>query len=257
MAYLRDVGRRYARRLKAAIREGEGLRGVRRITRGGNVVAEVDLVAEGILEDTVRERGVPVILVTEDRGARKVGAGSPEYVLVADPLDGTTNFRRGIPFFGFSLALAKPTERPTLSDVFAGLVMDLCHDELFTGRRPRAGTGGHVAVPGKLVVSLYAYGARVDPRYFRLYPHLIVRGMGSLALEICYVARGRIDAVMDVRGIARAVDVAGAIPVLEEAGGVITDLDGKGLDAELDAVPRISFVAARSDAVRRRLMRLI
>lgn len=257
--YLSGIGREYAKRLRSVMKGKETAKRVRRITQYGNVVAEIDLIAERILKDVIEESGAPVILISEDEGIGRIGCEEPKYVLVADPLDGTTNFRRSIPFYGFSLALAIPKASPRLSDVIAGLVMDLCHDEVFLAQRTGRADDeqeGKDPDPDKLMVSLYTYGVKIDPRYFELHPHLLIRGLGSLALELCYVAKGRIDAVVEARGIARTVDVAGSIPFLEAAGGVITDLDGEDLDPELDVAPKMSFIAARNRSIARKILDL-
>ncbi|MFQ6084668.1 MAG: inositol monophosphatase family protein [Candidatus Bathyarchaeia archaeon] len=257
--YLSAVGEEYAKRLRAAIRERKDARKIRRITPDGNVVAEIDLIAERILRDVLLDLGTPVIIVSEDARMSKLGE-RPEFTIIADPLDGTTNFIRGVPFYSFSLALAKPEARPRLSDVFAGLVMDLCHNEVFLAQYEEGSRGLKARtndLQTKPLVSLYAYGVKIDPKHFNAYQHLIGRGLGSLALETCYVARGRIDAVVDIRGVARAVDIAGAIPILKEAGGKITDPRGRDLDVLLDALPKLSFIAARSDSVLKRIVSLL
>lgn len=260
--YLRSVADEYAERFKEAVKDEKTIREVRRTSPDGNVVIEMDLIADRILEDIVRAHRTPVIFTSEDTEIRKIGVGKPKYVLVADPLDGTKNFQRGIPFYGFSLALARPKPKPRLSDVFAGLVMDLCRDEVFSASRVEGELGKQLetrtkVAPDKPLVSLYAYGMKIDSKYFDLFLGIIARGLGSLALELCYVAEGRIDAVVDVRGVARAVDIAGAVPVITEAGGSMTDLKGMELNADLDAVPRISFIATRDRSVLNKILSLI
>jgi myo-inositol-1(or 4)-monophosphatase len=71
-----------------------------------------------------------------------------------------------------------------------------------------------------------------------------VRQLGSLALELCHLAKGSLDASIDFRGKCRPVDLAAAYLIVKEAGGLLYSADGKELDAELGVETRVSFLAA-------------
>jgi myo-inositol-1(or 4)-monophosphatase len=80
-----------------------------------------------------------------------------------------------------------------------------------------------------------------------------VRHFGANALELCYFARGLLDAYIDIRGKIRATDLAAAYLVVKEAGGKLYSTDGSKLDSELGNNTKISFVAATNDDIFARL----
>lgn len=71
-----------------------------------------------------------------------------------------------------------------------------------------------------------------------------IRLLGSVAIELCYVADGTYDAFLDIRGNLRVVDIAAAKLIVEEAGGIITNEHGKSLNNKLNVIERTSIVAA-------------
>jgi myo-inositol-1(or 4)-monophosphatase len=84
-----------------------------------------------------------------------------------------------------------------------------------------------------------------------------IRQFGANALELCYLARGFLDAYIDIRGKIRATDVAAAYLILREAGGKLYDNDGYELDCELDNNTRLSFVAAANEDIYNRIAGLL
>ncbi len=159
-------------------------------------------------------------------------------LLVADPIDGTTNAARGIPFYCVSLALG----RKTLSDVDVGLVQNLCTGERYeavagqgatrNGRpiRVRASGKDHVFAVGSTTGLLPGPGA--------------MRCFGATALEMSLVAAGGLDGYHYSRPILRIIDVAAATLIVREADGVVLDRAGDDLDMALSLVPRFGLTAA-------------
>jgi fructose-1,6-bisphosphatase/inositol monophosphatase family enzyme len=164
---------------------------------------------------------------------------------VADPIDGTTNAARGIPFYCVSLAIG----HETLSDVEVGLVTNLCTGDRFEAVR------GH--------------GATLNGRPIRVLPHKdlvyatqraddmpaargIVRSFGASALEMCLVASGALDGYHYARPQLRIIDIAASTLVVREAGGVVLDDKGRDLDLPLSLDPRFGLTAAADlDTARR------
>jgi len=149
-------------------------------------------------------------------------------IWVLDPLDGTVNRTSGIPFYAVSLALLEHGE-PTLA-----YVVDPSHDELFVARRGEGATVNgrplHVASEGvhglaltsKLIRGL---GARAPERLVDLLTrHGRVRNLGAQALQLSYVAAGRLSAAVSL-GTRLWDNAAGAL-LVKEAGGLFTDLAG-------------------------------
>ena len=163
-----------------------------------------------------------------------------EYRWYVDPLDGTTNFAHGFPQFCVSMGLEhrpaglKPEEDGTL---LAGVIYDPLRDELFTAERGRGATLNgrsiHVSRNAELAESLVATGFPSRKRHaspnihfyqeFTLRSHG-VRRAGSAALDLAYVAAGRMDAFWEFN--LNPWDTAAGFLLVLEAGGQITDFSG-------------------------------
>jgi myo-inositol-1(or 4)-monophosphatase len=219
---------------------------------GGDETTAIDLAAENAavarLEDLHR-RGVEFTLVSEELGERPFGGGDVRVVL--DPIDGSLNAKRGIPFFSLSLAVA---EGAHMGDVSFGYVYDFGTGEEWTAER---GAGARlddelIDGPGpKNEIEILSFeatrtdlvAAKVGPMVGLAYR---TRIMGSLALSLCHLAAGRVDAVCSLKP-ARSVDIAAAQLLVRERGLAI-DLPEAGPfgEAPLDVGARSRVVAAAS-----------
>jgi myo-inositol-1(or 4)-monophosphatase len=190
-------------------------------------------------------------VVSEEIG--RVGEGPP--LVVVDPIDGSLNAKRGIPFFSLSIAVA---EGETMNDVVFGFVHDFGSREEWTARR---GEGAWLngeplgAVLPKDEIEILSFEAtrtslvaQEAPRVAELAYRL--RIMGSLALSLCHLAGGRVDAVCSLKP-ARSVDIAAAQLLCREVGLAVDLFDaGDGFGAApLDLEQRSRVVAAGSEAV--------
>jgi myo-inositol-1(or 4)-monophosphatase len=161
---------------------------------------------------------------------------SKEYCWIVDPLDGTTNFVHGFPHFAVSIALAYR------DSIQLGVVYDPNRDELFHAERGGGAflNGVPIAVSETAVLqeALLATGFPYDPNEAPLPPLPLfsalvyraqgIRRCGSAALDLCYVACGRVDGFWEVT--LGPWDVAAGLLIIEEAGGTVTDLAGSALD---------------------------
>ncbi|MFC4810741.1 inositol monophosphatase family protein [Paenibacillus sp. GCM10023250] len=155
-----------------------------------------------------------------------------EYLWIVDPVDGTTNFVHGFPFFSVSIALAYRGE------VIVGVVYDPMRDELFVAEKGKGAyvRGRRMAVSGEAALqdSLLATGFPADPNYARplnmkqlqaIVPQVRnVRSAGSAALHMAYVAAGRVTGFWEV-GL-NAWDLAAGALLVKESGGNVTDMQG-------------------------------
>lgn len=199
----------------------------------GNLVTEADLAAETAVLDTLA-RATPDIPVLSEESGRRQGKGSLEWCV--DPLDGTTNYAHGFPFYCTSVAL---TWRgiPLLGALAAPAL-----DQLFWAA-PGQGAwcnGNPLRVSGcdRLADSLLATGfgydriERLDNNYaeFAYFTHRShgVRRAGAAALDLAYVALGRLDGYWE-RGLS-PWDMAAGVVLVEQAGGVVSAYDGSALD---------------------------
>jgi myo-inositol-1(or 4)-monophosphatase len=199
-----------------------------------DMVTEADRAAEALIAAMVRERYPDHDLLGEE-GAREA-TGSP-FRWVVDPLDGTTNFAHNLPHFAVSIGLEHGGE------AVAGAVYDPLRDELFVAAEGRGATLNgvplRVSATDELIRSLLVTGFSYDfarrAHQAELWRRFIlgvqaIRQTGSAALNLCYVAAGRLDGYWE-RGIA-PWDVAAGAVVVREAGGRVTDFAGAPFRAD-------------------------
>jgi len=212
--------------------------------KGGDETTAIDAAAErAILARFEASNGLTI--VSEEAGV--IGDG-PTFVVI-DPIDGSLNAKRGIGFFALSIAVASG---PTMGDVDFGFVHDFGTDEEWTATRGEgAMLGGKLlgrdlpkeqieilAFEATLTSSVAEKAAAVVDLAYRL------RIMGSLALSLCHLAAGRIDAVCSLKP-ARAVDIAAAQLLVLERGLAIDLPDAPPFSAApLDVEGRSRVVAA-------------
>lgn len=180
-------------------------------------------------------------LLSEEAGFVDRGG---DRVLVADPIDGTTNAARGIPFYCVSLAIGTKN----LSDVEFGIVQNLA-----TGDRFEATRGEGATLNGRpLRVRPLGDDMVVATGSARAGLKGVVRSFGASALEMSLVGSGALDVYHFQSPILRIIDVAASTLIVREAGGIVLDRAGRDLELPLSLVPRFGLTAASGqDAVRR------
>jgi myo-inositol-1(or 4)-monophosphatase len=232
---------------------------------GGDVMKPMDLAAETAILDTLIQHNVSFTLISEESGVKKFGATAEECFVTVDPIDGSTNFMRGLPFYCSSIAVSR---KAMLADVYAAMVTDLVHGATYTvfeGKgayrdgekiKPSATAGLHNAVIG---LDLNTYKAKeVVPKLTSLIAQTKhIRHFGANALELCFVADGSTDAFVDIRGKLRATDVAAAFLILKESGGIVTTPDNQALNVDLDPKQTLSFVASGNRQIHEKILSLV
>jgi myo-inositol-1(or 4)-monophosphatase len=218
---------------------------------GGDETTAIDAAAEAVI--LARFRGEDVKLVSEEVGVE----GNGRWTVVVDPIDGSLNAKRGIPFFSISIAVA---DGDTMDDVFFGYVFDFGNGEEWTATRGAGAllNGEHITERPKDELEILSFeatttayvsenAARFDGVAHRL------RIMGSLAITLCHFAAGRVDGVVSLKA-ARSVDIAAAQLLVREQGLSIELCDDPPFGkAPLDLVGRSRVVAAGNDELCRRL----
>lgn len=225
----------------------------------------IDKIAEDAAVKIIEEENIPTYLISEELGEKVIGEGEPEIFIVVDPVDGTKNAINRIPFFSTSLALGEYEDEIHAGSVIVGLVKDIYNNVTFYAERGRGAyedgeriNTSSVTKTENSLISLYAYRANIDyEKYIRITRVAKTRTMGSQALELCYVASGRIDACIDLRGVSRVVDVSAAKLILEEAGGLFRDLNGLEFNPPLKHASTFSFIAAPNSAYLEDLKKLL
>lgn len=194
-------------------------------------VTDVDRKCEDLITEIIAGRFPSHRIVAEETPGEEVGNGT---TWIIDPLDGTTNFIHGFPFVAVSIAVCEE-RKPIL-----GLVFDPLRDELFVARAGQGatlhGSPIRVAESAPLDQSLIATGFPhrvrriIDPymNMFRaVFPQVSgIRRAGSAALDLAYVAAGRVDGFWEA-GL-KTWDVAAGSLLVTEAGGHVTDFWGQG-----------------------------
>ena len=223
-----EVARACAEAASRIMREGYGHAAVSGIKGRGNVVTETDLACEkAVLEILGREFPEHAILSEESAGTTR----SEGWMWVVDPIDGTKNFSRGIPHFGFNLALCQANE-PVV-----GIAMHPLLNDVFLAVRGSGGTLNgepmHVSdcasvLEGVVAIDLgydAARAARQLELARRLWPGMQgLRTSGSAALGFAYVAAGKWD--IYVHSDLQPWDAAAGLILVREAGGVVRDRTG-------------------------------
>jgi len=218
---------------------------------GGDLTKAVDRGAErAVLRHFVRD---DVRIVSEELGVQ----GEGRYTVVVDPIDGSQNSERGIPYFALSVAVA---EGVTMDDVVFGYVYDFGSGEEWTAAR-----GGGAFLDGRPLtehpkdfVEIIHIEATAAAGIADRLPHLVplvdrVRVMGALAISLCHLAAGRTDAVVSLKG-ARAVDIAAGQLLVRERGFAIDLFEDPPFEAApLDVEARSRVVAGASPEVCARL----
>lgn len=211
-----------------------------RVDKKGTIdlVTEVDVEVERLFRARIAER-FPGHAVFAEELSETDPASSTSHVWVFDPIDGTTNYSHGLPIFCASLALEIDGE-PVV-----GAVYDPTRRELFTaergvgaflnGRRLQVSRADHL-VDAMLVTGFpYDVHDRVD-EIVGLFGRFVgqaraVRRLGSAAIDLCYVAAGRLDGFWE-RNL-KPWDTAAGVLIVREAGGTITGMDGAGYSSRV------------------------
>jgi myo-inositol-1(or 4)-monophosphatase len=195
-----------------------------------DLVSAADLASERVIVDAVRSRFPDHDVLSEEAGWCAGSGSGPTWII--DPLDGTTNFVHGIPQFAISIGVAVEGR------VDYGVIFDPCKSDLFAAARGHGArwNGVHCRVSrhGHLDGSLVATGfpfkahALLDP-YLAIFRDVFlhckaIRRPGAAALDLAYTAAGLFDGFFEFQ--LSTWDIAAGAILVEEAGGVITDMDG-------------------------------
>ena len=200
-------------------------------TKGrADFVSEVDKASERLIAEIVGRRCPDAIVLGEELSPTALS--SMGIVVIADPLDGTTNFLHGYPEYSVSIAFARD------GVLCAAVVLNVPHGEEFTavkdggaflnGQRVRVSS---LREPSRALIGTGFPFKTLDelPQYLAQFS-LVLRGTagirraGSAALDLCNVACGRFDAFWEL--VLAPWDVAAGMLMVQEAGGIVTDLEG-------------------------------
>ena len=198
-----------------------------------NLVTQIDKASEKTIVEYISKKFPNHGILAEESGNVKNGS---EYLWVVDPLDGTTNFAHGLPIFSVSIGLQKNGK------TIAGVVNDVMQNIIYS---TEAGSGAYanskritVNENDKLnhgvLVTGFPYNISENPdnalEKFTALTKVMrgIRRLGSAAIDFSYVAKGVFDGFWEVH--LHPWDVCAGILIVQEAGGMVTDFDGKEID---------------------------
>ena len=194
--------------------------------KGGDLTLDIDEAAEDVIFSELERLGLPLTAVSEERGHVDLAGGGPVHVVV-DPIDGSLNAKRRVPQHCLSIAVASGS---TMGDVELGYVRELggAGAEWWARRGGGAVRDGAELPPLERVDAFEMIGLEsTHPQHVAAAADALgrleadrLRAFGSIALSLCYVAGGSIDAMLSL-GRTRSVDCAAGQLIVREAGGVV------------------------------------
>lgn len=193
-----------------------------------DLVTQADHESETAIRALIASRHPDHVVLGEEQGQDKEGL----FRWIVDPLDGTVNYAHGFPFYAVSIGLEARGE------VVLGVILDTARDELFSatkgggaflnGRPIQVST--QKALQGSLLATGFPYDVHKDAENVTYFQRALARGLmvrrpGAAALDLAYVAAGRLDGFWEVK--LNPWDVAAGWLLITEAGGTVTGIEGE------------------------------
>jgi myo-inositol-1(or 4)-monophosphatase len=195
-----------------------------------DLVSAADLASEQAIMQAIRSQFPDHSILSEEAGWSTPSNAGPTWIV--DPLDGTTNFVHGVPQFAISIGVAVEGR------LDFGVILDPCKKDIFSAARglgarwngTRCGVSKRDGLGGSLLATGFPFKAHrlLDP-YLAIFRDVFlrckaIRRPGAAALDLAYTACGLFDGFFEFQ--LSAWDIAAGAVLVEEAGGVITDMDG-------------------------------
>lgn len=220
-----------------------------------DLVTEADVAAQRAIHDLLHLRFPDHGFLGEENLFQ--AAGSSGFRWVIDPLDGTSNYVHRFPYYAVSIGLEH------FGEIVAGVIFDPTRNEMFSALRGAGATlngtpirTSHFApLDQAMVIVSFPPGVTPDglpiQRFLRVLPYAqTIHRSGSAALNLAYIAAGRLDGYWSTS--LKPWDMAAGVVMVREAGGNITQLDGRALDIEIP-----SLLATNGTGIHAELMALL
>ncbi|MFW9882715.1 MAG: inositol monophosphatase family protein [Candidatus Thorarchaeota archaeon] len=230
-----------------------------KIGAGGDMTMYLDIVAETAIIEFLGRENVDLLLISEEIGEKYIGdeekAKKNLVKLIVDPLDGSNNAVRGVPYCSVSIAYAVGN---TMNDIVKSVVLNLNTKDIYWAEKEKGaylnGTKIHVSdldishkcffelnLPMKNLMNNLQILSPLIRKFYR------VRILGSTALTLCQVAAGSMEAFINLRKSNRLLDVAAGMLILKEAGGKFFSIDGSDINHPLSIDNKFPFIACNSE----------
>ena len=250
----------------------------------GTPTALIDVIAEEKVINILKNAPVYSYIISEEIGELKLGKGTkrsitltrelrrddlqedeiPKFIFLVDPVDGTNNAIKEIPAYGISIAVAKVNQGriATLNDVELGFISNFANGNFFEAEKGKGCWLNNKEVkPSDIInisdMTLGGFTKSGTSEASKLVDNARrMRVLGSVVLELSYVASGRYDAFLDLRG-SRIIDIAASKLILEEAGCIITNKYGQKLNNTLSIYEKTIVVAANNKILHKQMIDIL
>ena len=255
-----------------------------KIGADGTPTSYIDIIAEDTLVNILKNAPVLSYIISEEVGELKLGKGTkrsinlaeelenddineeekPKFIFLVDPIDGTSNAIKEIPAYGISIAVAGVPEGrlATLDDVELGFISNFGNGNFFEAEKGKGCWLNNERVHPSDVVNFSEMTLGGFTKSSTLTASKLVdnarrmRVLGSVVLELSYVASGRYDAFLDLRG-SRIIDIAASKLIVEEAGAIITSKHGEKLNNKLSIYEKAIVVAANNKILHKQIIDIL
>ncbi|MGV9173357.1 MAG: inositol monophosphatase family protein [Promethearchaeia archaeon] len=225
---------------------------------GGDISMIIDTYAEDLIKRILEENDINVLLISEEVGEVYIGdehkAKEDQAKIIVDPIDGSNNAVRGIPFCCVSIAYA---EGNSLDDILKAVIIDLNMKDVYWSEKGKGSflndqqiTVSEKGIEDSIIFEVDFESHEIEQNLMN-YKSIIKeiyrpRIMGSCALSLCLIARGSLDGLIDFRESSRLMDIAAAYLIIKEAGGNLYSRKGVDLDIKLSIDAHIPLVASNA-----------
>jgi len=225
---------------------------------GGDISMNIDIVAENTIIETLEKANVDLLLISEEVGEKFIGnrekAKENQSVLIVDPLDGSNNAVRGVPYCSVSIAYAIGTKT---NDIIKAVVLNLNTKDVYWAEKGKGAYLNNMKIhvsdldisqkcffelnlPMKNFMKIFQDLTPLIRKFYRM------RILGSSALTLCQIARGSMEVFINLRKSNRLVDVAAGMLILKEAEGRFFAINEVDVDFPLSIDTRFPFIASNN-----------
>ena len=253
---LKSIGRRLLREIPAGKKISKDAIG---IGASGDKTYPIDKMAEDIILSGLERSEEGLTIISEEIGIRDIKGGGT--IVLIDPVDGSRNAISGIPFYCTSIAVA---EGNSVGDIYLSYVLNLINGDEFWAEKGEGGflNGERIVTQKDDIFYLTAYEAQSPAKDIpSIIPLLSESGktrcFGATALDIAYLASGSIS-VFANPSLSRSFDFAGGWLLVQEAGGVFTDMQGNPINnVEVSLKKSTSLLVSGNARLHKKALRLI